>query len=155
MLRWSVLTVITALTLCMIMTTHAQVAPVGGPNSQPLPPAELQAKSTNQIVGDIRGIYMRPFPEDGGVTVAYIAEIEVKQVIKGDHTKPGMVVYLSFWARTPTALRKNPALDPGYSISPRMTGTVQCYYTVNEDGVCEVVSPNGMERFVEPAKTTD
>jgi len=157
MKNWSLLACATGLIIacCLIVSANAQNIWQPGSGIEPIPTAELVEKSSQQIIGDVRGIYLRPFSEDGGTTVAYIAEIEVKETIRGEHSKPGMVVYLSFWIRSPTALKINPALDRGYSVHPRTSGLVQCYFNVEKDGVCTVVQPNGIEPYTAPSKSTE
>lgn len=156
MFKWTFFTFAAGLTivLCLLVSANAQVAPSGF-EIQTLSPEELEAKATNVVTGHLSGIYRRHIVEDGGTTAILIAEVLVKKVIKGDYSKPGQIVYLKFWVRSPTAMKRNPALDPGYAISPRMEGEVKCYFNIQEDGICQVLKPNGIEAYVETSESKE
>ena len=156
MLKWMFLPAAVGLLvgLCLMVSANAQI---GQPTYEIeiLSPAELEAKATNVVTGEVLGVYRRHIVEDGGTTALLIAEVLVDKDIKGGHTKPGQVVYLKYWVRSPTAMNKNPALDPGYAIPVRLEGDAKCYFNIEENGECNIVKPNGIETLVQSTESKE
>jgi hypothetical protein len=118
-------------------------------------PESLKKTATHVVVGEVTQIYERKVTDKDWNTTYYVAEVQLKEVEKGDGIEKGGLVYIRYWRRAWAGEGNPPPNTAGHRGLPKSGETLRIYMSRNaydgfgttNDGGFNVIGANGFERL--------